>query len=245
MNLSTYCEYSPRYNNGILMVEPTDRHPFGELEQRAQYQVKRTQFVDEQLEHIPFEKLKMMHCKLWGSQMIENRSMDRLVKELLMMKLVMHTKKNDTVFHTEKTGMVILVVDIDVGGMTADVVDKLTCSSDDVQPKQVDLRCAHALTELHWHDIHVVPDRHEVDQHEKKTVSLTVRSDPTTRLWRKRELSPRFPSISLIAVVTGVGPLSGELSPRFPSISLIAIVTGVGPLSGKGPWPELKCDGTT
>nr|GFC70742.1 hypothetical protein [Tanacetum cinerariifolium] len=42
--------------------------------------------------------------------------MDRLVKEVLMMELVMNTEKNDTVFHTEKTGMVILVVEIDVGG---------------------------------------------------------------------------------------------------------------------------------
>nr|GEW33293.1 hypothetical protein [Tanacetum cinerariifolium] len=66
----------------------------------------------EQLEHIPFKELKMMHCKHYGLQMIENHSMDR---------------------------MVILVVEIDVGGMTADVVDKLTCSSDDVQPRQVDL----------------------------------------------------------------------------------------------------------
>nr|GFD58431.1 hypothetical protein [Tanacetum cinerariifolium] len=65
---------------------------------------------------------------------------------------------------TEKTAMLMLVVEIDVGGMTAEVVDKLTCSSDDVQPKQVDLSCAHALTELHWHDIHADPDRHEVDQ---------------------------------------------------------------------------------
>nr|GFA80081.1 hypothetical protein [Tanacetum cinerariifolium] len=97
--------------------------------------------------------------------MIENHSMDRLVKDVLIMELVMHTEKNDTMFHAEKTGMLMLVVETDVGGMTADVVDKLTCSSDDVQPKQVDLRCAHALTELHWRDIHVVPDRHEVDQH--------------------------------------------------------------------------------
>nr|GFB68221.1 hypothetical protein [Tanacetum cinerariifolium] len=96
--------------------------------------------------------------------MSENHSKDRLVKEVLMMELVMHTEKNDTVFHTEKTGMLMLVVEIDVGGMTADVVDKLTCSSNDVQPKKVDLRCAYALTKLHWHDIHVVPDRHEVDQ---------------------------------------------------------------------------------
>nr|GFD16255.1 hypothetical protein [Tanacetum cinerariifolium] len=56
-----------------------------------------------------------------------------------MMELVMHTEKNDIVFHIEKTRMLILVVEIDVGGMTVDVVDKVTCSSDDVQPKQVDL----------------------------------------------------------------------------------------------------------
>nr|GEW92055.1 hypothetical protein [Tanacetum cinerariifolium] len=96
--------------------------------------------------------------------MIDNHLMDRLVKDVLMMELVMHIERNDTVFHTEKTGMLMLVVKVDVGGMTADVVDKLTCSSDDVQPKQVDLRFAHALTKLHWHDTHVDPDRHEVDQ---------------------------------------------------------------------------------
>nr|GFB04705.1 hypothetical protein [Tanacetum cinerariifolium] len=77
-----------------------------------------------------------IHC---GSQMIKNHSKDRSVKEMLMMVLVMHTKEDDTVFHIEKTGMLMLVVEIDVGGMTADVVDKLTCSSDDVQPRQVDL----------------------------------------------------------------------------------------------------------
>nr|GEX46293.1 putative ribonuclease H-like domain-containing protein [Tanacetum cinerariifolium] len=57
-----------------------------------------------------------------------------------MMVLVMHIEEDDTVLHIEKTGMLMLVVEIDVGGITADVVDKLTCSSDDVQPKQVDLR---------------------------------------------------------------------------------------------------------
>nr|GEW79271.1 hypothetical protein [Tanacetum cinerariifolium] len=142
-----------------------DHHPFGKIRQRAQYKVKRTQIVDEQLEHIPHEALRIedsIHC---GSQMIANHSRDRLVKEVLMMVLVMHTKEDDTVLHIEKTGMLMLVVEIDVGGMTADVVDKLNCSSDDVQPRQVDLRSAHALTELHWHDTHVNPDRYEVDQH--------------------------------------------------------------------------------
>nr|GEU81127.1 hypothetical protein [Tanacetum cinerariifolium] len=36
-----------------------------------------------------------------------------------------------------ETGMVMLVVEIDVGDMTTDVVNKLTYSSDDVQPMQV------------------------------------------------------------------------------------------------------------
>nr|GEZ13311.1 hypothetical protein [Tanacetum cinerariifolium] len=107
--------------------------------------------------------------------MSKNHSKDRLVKEVLMIELVMHTEKNGTVFHMEKTGMVILVVEIDVGGMTADVVEKLTCSSDDVQPKQVDLRCAHALTKLHWRNIHVVPDRREVNQGAMKISSKNHR----------------------------------------------------------------------
>nr|GFD24635.1 hypothetical protein [Tanacetum cinerariifolium] len=47
----------------------------------------------------------------------------------------------------------------------ADVVDKMTCSFDDVQLKPVDLKSFHALTELHLHDIHVVPNRHEVGRH--------------------------------------------------------------------------------
>nr|GEU72590.1 hypothetical protein [Tanacetum cinerariifolium] len=87
-----------------------------------------------------------------------------LVKEVLLMVLVMHTEEDDIVLHIVKTVMLMLVVEVDVGGMIADVVDKLTCSSDDVQTKQVDLRFVHALTELHWHDTHVDLDMHEVDQ---------------------------------------------------------------------------------
>nr|GFB54134.1 hypothetical protein [Tanacetum cinerariifolium] len=52
-----------------------------------------------------------------------------------MMVLVMHTEEDDTVLHMEKTVMWMLVVEIDVGGLTDDVVDKLTCSSDVVQPR--------------------------------------------------------------------------------------------------------------
>nr|GFB65039.1 hypothetical protein [Tanacetum cinerariifolium] len=72
-----------------------------------------------------------------------NESSFRL-KDLLRMVLVMHTEDDDTVLHMEKTGMWMIVVKIDVGGMTVDVVDKLSCSSDVVQPRQVDLMCAHA-----------------------------------------------------------------------------------------------------
>nr|GEY17661.1 heat shock 70 kDa protein 15-like [Tanacetum cinerariifolium] len=92
--------------------------------------------------------------------MIDNHSMDRLVKDVLMMELVMHTEKNDIVFHTEKTGMLMLVVKIDVGGMAVDVVNKLTCLSDDVQPRQVDLRresVQELRVDLKLFQLHIVP----------------------------------------------------------------------------------------
>nr|GEX73513.1 hypothetical protein [Tanacetum cinerariifolium] len=84
-----------------------------------------------------------------------------------MMVLMMHTEEDDTVLHIEKTGMLMLVVEIDVGGMTADVVDKLTCSSDDVQPRQVDLRRESIqelrvylkLFQFHIVDIHIVQEQ--------------------------------------------------------------------------------------
>nr|GEW40217.1 reverse transcriptase domain-containing protein [Tanacetum cinerariifolium] len=71
--------------------------------------------------------------------MTKYHSVDMRLKDLLLMVLVTHTEDDDIVLHMEKTGMWMLVVEI-VDGMTADVVDKLTCSSDDVQPRQVDLR---------------------------------------------------------------------------------------------------------
>nr|GEY32973.1 hypothetical protein [Tanacetum cinerariifolium] len=128
-----------------------------------------------------------------------------------MTELVMHTEKNDTVFHTEKTGMLKVVVEIDVGGgrlqkdgvrgilpcvvnllivkggkeesivetdkvnhiietdivklvveiesfgMSSNDFDKVVGSSDRLQPRQADLSCVHALSELHLHEIHVVP----------------------------------------------------------------------------------------
>nr|GFB57923.1 hypothetical protein [Tanacetum cinerariifolium] len=47
--------------------------------------------------------------------------------------------ENGMVIHTEKIGMMRLVVEIDVDGMIADVVDKVTCSFDGLQLRQVDL----------------------------------------------------------------------------------------------------------
>nr|GFA05716.1 hypothetical protein [Tanacetum cinerariifolium] len=90
---------------------------------------------------------------------------------VLMIELVMHTEKNDMVFHMEKTGMLILLVEINVGGMTADVVDKLTCSSNGWQLKQVDRKSIHALYEPHLDDIRVVPNMHEVHQRAVKISS--------------------------------------------------------------------------
>nr|GFB79174.1 hypothetical protein [Tanacetum cinerariifolium] len=55
------------------------------------------------------------------------------------LKFVMHTENYDMMLHMEKTSMWMLVVETDVGGMTADVVDKLSYASDVVQPRQVDL----------------------------------------------------------------------------------------------------------
>nr|GFA72449.1 hypothetical protein [Tanacetum cinerariifolium] len=77
----------------------------------------------------------------------------------------MHTVKNDMVIHTKKSEMVILVVEIEYVGMIADVVDKVTCPFDRLQLEQVDQKYVHALNEPHLHDIRVVLNKHEVNQH--------------------------------------------------------------------------------
>nr|GEV62336.1 putative reverse transcriptase domain-containing protein [Tanacetum cinerariifolium] len=65
--------------------------------------------------------------------------------------------ETDKVNHIVKTDIVILVVEIESVGMSADELDKETGSSDGWQPKQVDLSCVHALNKPHFHEIHVVP----------------------------------------------------------------------------------------
>ncbi|GJV39042.1 hypothetical protein Tco_1417482 [Tanacetum coccineum] len=53
--------------------------------------------------------------------------------------------------------MVKLVVDVESFGKSFDELDKETESFDEMQPKQEDLSCVHALNELHFPVIHVVP----------------------------------------------------------------------------------------
>nr|GFA89610.1 hypothetical protein [Tanacetum cinerariifolium] len=67
--------------------------------------------------------------------------------------------------HMVTTDMKLLVVEIEIDDMTADGVDKVSWSTDVEKSKQVDLKVAHASIKLHLHDIHVVQDKHEVDQH--------------------------------------------------------------------------------
>ncbi|GKE06225.1 hypothetical protein Tco_1398243 [Tanacetum coccineum] len=72
--------------------------------------------------------------------------------------------ETDKEIRTVETDTVKLVVEIESFGMSSDEFDKETGSSDGLQPKQEDLSCVHALNELHLHEIHVVPSKHEADQ---------------------------------------------------------------------------------
>ncbi|GKD39204.1 hypothetical protein Tco_1259411 [Tanacetum coccineum] len=95
--------------------------------------------------------------------MIDNRWMDKRLKEVLMID-ELSIIKTDKVNHTVETDMVKLVIEIECFGMSFDEFDKETGSSDGMQPKQADLSCVHALNEPHLHEIHVFPNKHEADQ---------------------------------------------------------------------------------
>nr|GEX97969.1 hypothetical protein [Tanacetum cinerariifolium] len=73
---------------------------------------------------------------------MEYHSVDKRLTDLMMMVLVRHTVEYDMMLYMEKSGMLKLVVEIKVGDMTADDVDKLTCSSDVVKSRQVDQKFA-------------------------------------------------------------------------------------------------------
>ncbi|GJT28465.1 hypothetical protein Tco_0908740 [Tanacetum coccineum] len=70
----------------------------------------------------------------------------------------------DKVNHTVETNMMKLVVEIECFGVNFDEFDKETGSFDELQPKQADMNCVHALNEPHLHEIHVVQNKHEADR---------------------------------------------------------------------------------
>nr|GFA30565.1 hypothetical protein [Tanacetum cinerariifolium] len=61
--------------------------------------------------------------------------------------------ETDKVNHIVETNIVKLVVEIESFGMSCDDFDKETGSSNGLQPKQANLSCVHALSELHLHEI--------------------------------------------------------------------------------------------
>nr|GEV30242.1 hypothetical protein [Tanacetum cinerariifolium] len=101
------------------------------------------------------------------SKMLESfdrEDLEYLCKLVLMIDWLGIVKTNK-VNHIVETDIVKLVVKIESFGMSSDEFDKETGSSDGLQPKQADLSCIHALSELYLHEIHVVPSKHEADQY--------------------------------------------------------------------------------
>nr|GEX89319.1 hypothetical protein [Tanacetum cinerariifolium] len=89
---------------------------------------------------------------------------DKRLNELMMMVLVRQTEDCDMLLHMVMTDMKLLIVEIEIDDITADDVDKVSCSTDVKKSKQVDLKFVHSSIVLHLHDIHVVQDKHEVDR---------------------------------------------------------------------------------
>nr|GFD19673.1 hypothetical protein [Tanacetum cinerariifolium] len=55
--------------------------------------------------------------------------------------------------------------EIESFGMSSVDFDKDTVSFDELQLKQADLSCVHALIKLHLHEIRDVPSKHEANQY--------------------------------------------------------------------------------
>nr|GFA89935.1 hypothetical protein [Tanacetum cinerariifolium] len=70
--------------------------------------------------------------------------LDKRLTDLMMMVLVRQTEECDMMLHMEKSDMLMLVAEIEVGDKTTDDVDKLVCVADVVKPRQVDLKFTHA-----------------------------------------------------------------------------------------------------
>nr|GEW48101.1 putative reverse transcriptase domain-containing protein [Tanacetum cinerariifolium] len=90
--------------------------------------------------------------------------LDKRLNEVMMMVLVRQTENCDRLLHMVMTDMKLLVVEIETTDITADDVDKVSCSTDVERSKQVDLKFAHSSIELHLYDIHADQDKHEVDR---------------------------------------------------------------------------------
>nr|GFA73582.1 hypothetical protein [Tanacetum cinerariifolium] len=90
--------------------------------------------------------------------------LDKRLNELMMMVMVRQTENCDMLLHMVMTDMKLVVVQIETADITADDVDKMSCSTDVDRSKQVGLKFAHSSIELHLHDIYVDQDKHEVDQ---------------------------------------------------------------------------------
>nr|GFA86301.1 hypothetical protein [Tanacetum cinerariifolium] len=78
------------------------------------------------------------------AEWFKDKLLDKRLNQLMMMVLVRQTEECDMMLHMEKSDMLMLVAEIEVGDKTADDVDKLACVADVVKPRQVDLKFAHA-----------------------------------------------------------------------------------------------------
>nr|GFA58166.1 hypothetical protein [Tanacetum cinerariifolium] len=91
-----------------------------------------------------------------------------------MIERVINTVKTDMVIHNTKTEIMRVMVEMECVGKIADAFDKATVSSDGLQPEEVDLNYVHALNEPYLDEIHVVPSKHEADQHSSCADPLPV-----------------------------------------------------------------------
>ncbi|GKA82346.1 hypothetical protein Tco_0789094 [Tanacetum coccineum] len=87
--------------------------------------------------------------------MIDNRWMDKRLKEVLMID-ELSIVETDKVNHTVETDMVKLVVEIECFGMSFDEFDKETESSDELR-KSIQKLCVHLkIFQFHVVDVHVI-----------------------------------------------------------------------------------------
>ncbi|GKC03003.1 hypothetical protein Tco_0994613 [Tanacetum coccineum] len=82
--------------------------------------------------------------------------------------------ETDKVIHTLETDIVKLVVEIESFGMSFDEFDKETVSVDELELRQADMSCIHALDKLHLHEIRVVPSMKLIND---SAIALTAFAD--------------------------------------------------------------------